>query len=111
MIASAWNNGDRKASGSGYGLRLSSADINVHFSKSFQTISLLIPSDNDMLVALVNIGKKTFWDGTCGELIQIEIGKWLIRSGFAMWPKGHPPKVSIVCISEAEFRIEGFIVE
>jgi len=40
----------------------------------------------------VSVDKLSFWDKNCRELINQEIGRWMLDSGYAPWPNGRPPK-------------------
>jgi len=53
----------------------------------------------------VNINKPSFWSN-CRELINKDIGAWLIKNGKGTWEKGHPPKINIELVSENRFKVK-----
>ena len=53
----------------------------------------------------VNIDKPSFWNATCHEVINKDIGSWLIKNNLAPWQKGKPPKFFMEPLSEARFLI------
>ena len=107
MIATAWNNGEHKASGAGYGLKLTPADRDAHFSARWESISLELPNQGRSIEAEVNVAKKSFWDSRCRELIDQEIGGWLIANRLAPWPWRKPPRIEIKPLGGRRFRILG----
>ncbi|MGB7061647.1 MAG: hypothetical protein WBF13_04750 [Candidatus Zixiibacteriota bacterium] len=109
MITSAWNNGEHHESGAGYGLSISSEDRDVHFERHWKTVFVEIPFHDAPIEAEVNIAKKSFWDPQCGELIKLEIGRWLISEGYRLWPRGIPPKIELTPIDIRRFKIMGVI--
>jgi len=104
MNVTAWNNGAKSKSGSGYGFKISIEDRQRYFNKNWQTIDLFLPGLDKSIS--INISKHSFWNKTCRELISQEIGKWLLSNGYAPWPKGHPPRFELQHISNNIFRVE-----
>jgi hypothetical protein len=98
MIVTAWNNGS-----TGYGLKLQAADRDHYFRKSWQTV--LLQLDGWQEPVEVNVGKPSFWNGTCRELISHEIGRWLKEQKLASWPKNHPPKLVLEPLGEDRFSL------
>lgn len=94
MKVTAWNNGNYQPSGAGYGVRVTYQDRQTYFNPNWQTVILDISGGSHQVP--INVGKKSFWTKTCGELISIEIGKWLIQNGFGSWPKNNPPKFTLM---------------
>lgn len=107
MITSAWNNGERHSSGAGYGLRISSEKRDAFFERSWKSVAVEIPMPTGLVEVEVNIAKKSFWDPICGELIKIDIGRWLISQGFSEWEKGNPPQIELRPVGDTRFRIIG----
>lgn len=105
MIWTAWNNGRHHQSGAGYGFRVSAADRDTYFDRSWKIVTLELPSREARITVTANIDKPSFWDGTCREMISKEIGQWLIARGLAPWPKGHPPKFSAEAAGTARFVV------
>lgn len=104
MIVTAWNNGKHNKSGAGYGLKLEASDRDKYFSKDWAFIILEL--DKNPQSINVNINKPSFWGPNCRELIKKEIGIWLQSNGLAPWPKGKPPKLSLVNISTNIFHVK-----
>ena len=109
MITSAWNNGAHHESGAGYGLRIRSEDRDVHFDRRWMSVRVEIPFDDRTIEAKVNIAKQSFWNPRCGELIKLEIGRWLISEGHRRWRRGIPPKIELRPIDGRRFMIMGVI--
>lgn len=103
MRVTAWNNGSHQRSGTGYGLKIGLIDRDENFDRNWKSVFLLLPDSNQPLE--LNIDKKSFWSSSCRELIHKEIGLWLINSGLAPWPKGHPPKFTLINLQGANFRL------
>jgi hypothetical protein len=93
MIATAWNKGAHHRSGAGYGLKLAVADRDRFFRKKWKNVILQLEGVADPV--FVNIDKKSFWGSRCRELIDDQIGRWLIDNKKAPWPHRSPPKVRI----------------
>jgi hypothetical protein len=103
MNVTAWNNGKHHASGAGYGIKLSVKDRDRYFKPEWKIISLYL--GNNQSPISVNIGKPSFWNPTCRELIHKEIGRWLISNNLAPWKRGHPPKLSLTFLENNQFRL------
>ena len=103
MIVTAWNNGAHHESGAGYGLKMSGGDRDLYVSRDWSSVILELEGVPGPIT--VNIGKRSFWEGDCPELIKKEIGLWLRSNGKAPWPKRHPPKFSMEPISGNRFSV------
>jgi hypothetical protein len=88
----AWNSGNPQAYG--YGLRVSKKDRDSHLKREWKKVEIYLPNSDEPIP--VNIDKNSFWNGTCRELISADIGRWLLNTGLAPWPKGSPPRVRLV---------------
>lgn len=88
MEITAWNNGKHHESGAGYGFKITASDRDRYFQKSWKSVIVVLPGDEEVEV---NVAKASFWTGTCRELINQRLGNWLIENGHAPWPKGQPP--------------------
>ena len=104
FIGTAWNNGLKKESGAGYGLKISRENRDQFFTRH-KPVMLKLISAKGTSQAMANIDKDSFWNGACQELISKDIGVWFIRNCFAPWCKGLPPRFQIVPISENEFEV------
>ena|SRR5258708_7326462 len=103
MIVTGWNNGAHEANGAGYGVRLDAADRDVYFKRDWENIILEVEGSPDSIT--VNVAKPSFWGTNCRELINIEIGRWLIRNDLAPWKKGYPPSLSLIPINSNHFLL------
>jgi hypothetical protein len=96
LVWAAWNNGQHRASGAGYGLKVPREDRDAYFHRSWTSVTVILPVDEGTQVVEVNIAKASFWTEACRELISVEIGKWLIARGLAPWPDRRPPRLVVV---------------
>ena len=103
--ATAWNNGQWSPTGAGYGLKIPIGDRNRHFRREWHTVTLRLIGERTRRVAVANVAKASFWDHACRELIQAEIGRWLIENKLAVWPRGRPPRFRIAPIATGEFEV------
>ena len=94
MVVTAWNNGTRRLSGAGYGVKVRPEDREHNFQRDWETIIICL--ENRRKEVEVNVKKQSFWNRACGELISKEIGTWLILNELAPWKKGKPPKLELV---------------
>jgi len=103
MIVTAWKAGKHNKTGTGYGLKIKIKDRDKYFKKHLKTVILELEGYPEPVE--VNIDKFSFWNSICHELISKEIGKWLIKNGFAPWPKYNPPKLSLEPLSHNRFVV------
>ena len=103
MIWTAWNNGEHFSSGAGYGFKISIADRDAHFDRSWNTVTLELSTESGTLSVEANVDKASFWGPKCRELINKEIGRWLIERGHAPWEKGKPPRFEVVAAGHRRF--------
>lgn len=104
MIITAWNNGEHHPTGAGYGLKIEVKDRDKYFKKECKNIILELQGKKESVT--VNIDKTSFWNVTCGELINKRIGSWLRKNGKAPWQKGCPPKLKMEQIDNNTFKVE-----
>lgn len=102
MIGTVWNNGNHNSSGSGYGIKIQQIDRDQYFNKNWKNIILEL--GNERIEISVNISKPSFWSN-CRELINKQIGIWLISHGKGTWERDNPPKVRIAQISDNKFSV------
>jgi hypothetical protein len=102
FVAKGWKNGRHDGSGSGYGLKISPEDRDRYFRRDLNTIQLKLPTG---VVTSVNVGKSSFWNDTCRELISADIGRWLLSSGLAPWPDRKPPDVRLFQHTPTTFEV------
>jgi len=103
MIWKGWNNGSHLLSGSGYGLKMTESDRDANFNVNWDSVNVHLPGPERPEVIEVTI-TPSFWK-KCSELRNQKIGKWLIRNGYAPWPKGKPPGFTVDIIRDREFRV------
>ena len=103
FMATAWNNGGSCSSGAGYGLKIPASDRDRFFDQAWRTVCLF--SNGKVLAKEVNVAKRSFWSGTCRELISKDIGRWLRHQGLAKWPKGCPPKFRVTPVGSGCFDV------
>ena len=101
IIVKGWNNGrPNNETGTGYGIRIKRKDIDRYFEEEWTSIIIELEGEGEIEVSLSN----SFWR-CCTEIRKKEIGKWMIKKGYAPWPKGHPPAFELVPISNRRFRL------
>ncbi|GDY33043.1 hypothetical protein GTS_46760 [Gandjariella thermophila] len=100
MRVTAWSNGNPRPSGAGYGVRLSAADRDRHFDRSWTSIVLDLGAGEVTVVAL----SASFWR-RCAELRSASIGRWLLGRGLAPWPKGQPPRLVLRHLHGDRFQL------
>jgi hypothetical protein len=101
MKVSAWNNGAYYTDGNGYGIRIGAADRHKHFQKGWAKVNLILLEGPAPVVCRTD--KKTFWKAGCGELINKEIGRWLIGRNLGAWPKNAPPALALIPLHDNWF--------
>lgn len=100
MIVTGWNNGSpNNQTGAGYGIRVSKGDRDLYFKREWDEVEIELEDER----ILVNISG-SFW-GMCSELRSSKIGKWMLKKGYAPWPKGNAPKFKLIPISGNRFKL------
>ncbi len=105
MIWTAWVNGTPSASGSGYGLKVPITDRDRYFDRSWDKVTIELPTESGSIEAETNVKKASFWNNTCHELISKDIGQWLLICRLAPWPKGKPPKLEVEVREKGRFVV------
>jgi hypothetical protein len=92
ILGKAWTNGrGHSSSGQSYGIKIPSIqDRHQNFDRAWGTVQLLLEGLDCLVRA--NIDKDSFWGTNCGELIDVEIRRWMFSRGLAPWPDGNPPQ-------------------
>jgi hypothetical protein len=103
FVVTAWNDGQHHKSGGGYGLKVAEADRDRFFRREWSDVELELEG-HDRPVN-VNVDKPSFWDGTCREMINKEIGRWLQANKLHHWPKGKPYKLQMTQIGGRRFKV------
>ena len=101
FIGTAWNDGSRRMSGAGYGIKLNPRDRDKYFRKPKAFLRL----EGQVGNIPINIDKPSFWNDTCRELINKDIGRWFISNDKASWMKGQPPKLQLEPVGERIFKV------
>jgi hypothetical protein len=92
VIVKAWNNGEHKASGAGYGVKLSVEDRDSFFDQNWENVIVTLPNGVKLEA---NIKKASFWNNTCRELSNKKFGEWFIEKNVAPWDSGKPPSFKL----------------
>jgi len=100
MVVTAWNNGEFRITGAGYGLRLSSADRSTVFNRQWIHILLDLPNGTSVQIRLSG----SFWR-KCPELRSAAIGRWLIATSNGRWSRGNPPAFNLLQLGGNHFRV------
>jgi len=79
------------------------ADRDEYFYNKWKTV--FIHFEGVRKPAEVNVNKSSFWNDTCHELINQDIGKWLLDNGLAPWPENQPPKLELIRIKDNHFKM------
>jgi len=90
MRAVGWHNGGPPTEPSGYGLKVTPAERDRAFDKTWDEVVVDLDGGEEMRVALT----PSFWR-RCSELRSAEIGRWLLGQGAAPWPKSSPPGIAL----------------
>jgi hypothetical protein len=105
MVWTAWNNGANHKSGAGYGFKIDACDRDQFFNRDWKSITVSLPNPSAAIEVEINIDKASFWNETCRELIDREIGQWLLNNQHAPWPLRNPPKFAVKHIADRYFAI------
>jgi hypothetical protein len=101
MRVRAWSNGASRRSGAGYGLKVSTADRDKAFDEEWTHVVLTIPGQGEIVVSL----SASFWR-ICSELRSAAIGRWLLETGRAPWPRGVPPSLRLTHTGGNRFSVD-----
>jgi hypothetical protein len=98
----AWkNSGEFPPGNAGYGIKIDDVDDRRKF---FPRGRVELRLDGSPRPAFANTNKKSFWTPSCGELINVEIGRWMRSLGLIPW-NGHPPKFNLRRIAPDVFEV------
>ena len=100
MIFTAWTNGNK-----GFGFKISIIDRDVYFSKNISPVYIRLPQNEEFLTVECNTDKDSFWNKTCKELINSDIGIWLKTNNYYPWPNGNPPKFEVQKVNQNTYQI------
>lgn len=104
MIVTGWKGGTAdKTKAAGYGLKIKIEDRDAHFCNQWKVVFIHLEGVRDPVE--VNIDKPSFWNDTCHELINRDMGQWLIDNNLAPWEDGHPPKLELLKVAENHFKV------
>lgn len=99
MRATAWSNGSPSPTGSGYGLKISAWDRDRFFEREWADVIVELAGEEPASIRL----SQSFWR-SCSELRSASIGRWLLKSDLAPWPKGEPPTCNLSPVGGNRFR-------
>jgi hypothetical protein len=89
--AVGWRGGSNdERSPAGYGIKFTPADRDRHFDPAWTSVVLELADGPTVEVPLTD----SFWR-SCSELRSAELGRWLLASGRAPWPKHAPPGIAV----------------
>lgn len=87
--SSSWNNGaPNHQTGAGLGLHIYRQYQPTIFDQNFETIDIYYNNQN--IASNVNVANRS-----CPELIDIQIGLWLIRNNWGTWQNRNPYKFTL----------------
>lgn len=101
MKAVGWNNGQFHRTGAGYGIRISSEDRDINFSREWNHVVIELEGEEETVTVSIS---PSFWK-KCPELRSAKIGKWMIKNDFRRWPPNNPPTFELKPIREQRFRL------
>jgi hypothetical protein len=104
MVVTGWNNGTKRLTGAGYGLRITENDRNVFFQRSWSSVIVDLPNGTTVNPNL----SASFWKTgprKCIELRNAQIGRWMIQNGLAPWQKNNPPIFNLIQLAGNRFRL------
>ena len=104
FIATAWRGGrSNQNTGSGYGLRISTADRDRYFREHWDTVTLHLDATGQSRVVKPTVSA-SFWH-KCTELRNKDIGLWFTANGWAPWRRGKPPRFRLIPAGEGGFEV------
>ena len=86
-----------------YGVKVSKSDRDRYFRRECGTVLLELEGYTQLVE--VNIPKKSFWEGTCRELINKDNGLWLLEKEIAPMQKGRSLKLEMDYLGENQFMV------
>ena len=91
MMASGWQGGSAGPNEpAGYGIKFAADDRDRYFDQSWDHV--VVDLDG---VGPTNINlSESFWR-RCSELRSADVGRWLLDSGAAPWPKQNPTRIVV----------------
>ncbi len=104
MKVEAWNNGQHRSDGNGFGIDIRIEDRGV-FEREWGFVYVRLGNTDQW--AKARIDKDSFWDSergpaTCVHLIQKQIGLWLIEQGYRTWQIRKPPSFELTQLPDEE---------
>jgi len=84
--------------GTGFGIRLNYRD--KYFKRVWKSVKIQLDSGVTFEANL----SKSFW-GSCPEIRNKLIGKWMIEERIAPWPENNPPNLKLELIGARLFRL------
>lgn len=104
MIVSAWKNiKPWHDSQTIYGIKVEKEDRNKYFDRKWKSVLLKLKGRAGC--SKVNIGKKSFWDSRCRELVSKDIGAWLKKNRQIPWMESCPPRMLMEHVKGNKFSV------
>lgn len=85
--------------GGSYGIRVGLPNVRTYFNRHWKNIRVRIGGTFHSFPLT-----KTFWT-SCPEFRGVVIRQWLLRRGKSKWPKGRPPKFTLLRLGKKRFRL------
>lgn len=101
LLAKAWNNGKFLPNGAGYGIEVSGFFRDEYLDITWPSLRLQLEGENGEVELSIN--SSIFWSRG-RELRSIQIGKWLIKNGFATWDKDSQVEVFLTPVEGNLFK-------
>jgi hypothetical protein len=98
MYATGWHNGSEPGDPAGYGLKISAADRDRYFDRTWTSVMVDLGTNSTIEVPL----SPSFWR-SCTELRSADIGKWLLETNAAPWIRSSPPGIVLTPSEENRF--------
>src|ERR1700733_15343839 len=99
MEVSGWKNGKFGFGRVGLGIRIGKKNAGQYFDRKWNGVLIEL----DETAVLLKI-PASFWR-KCPELRNPAITDWMTAKGLVPWPKGIPPKMTLIPTGENRFRL------
>ena len=98
MMASGWHGGGDPHSPAGYGIKFTADDRDRYFERSWDSVVVDLDGAGPTAINLSD----SFWR-RCSEVRSADVGRWLLASGAAPWPKQNPAKIVVTPVDGNRF--------
>jgi len=111
MIWTAWKSGKGFSANQSFGFKVSVADRDEYFHRSNDKAFIELPVKEGFRTIECTTDKDSFWNSTCRELINREVGAWFLQNQFIPWANRKPVKFQVKWLGENRFRVLSTINE